>query len=148
MAGLMALAERMVINSLLSDDFPSTKSNGIGQGIIALFSTFMLIGIGFMMYGAHIWFSKNFAPEIAAALTGVVSMLVAGLIAGITYAFVQYRIRKFRHMKRTVVQKLQAQLSSFDDEFGDIVRQNPKLAMMAATLGGFVLEDKIRPGRS
>ncbi len=136
--------ERAIFDRLF-DTEPSFLQNkrGNGQELQALSVIFLCLGLGFIIYGSHLWLVNKYTPEATAGITGILIIICALIIAISAYWISLYRQLKMKKMRRTLLEKFKSSLSSLDDELGGPIRENPKTAILLASLIGFALEERI-----
>lgn len=142
MPSALQLIERVVIDKLLRDPTPLSGFDKMGQFLCALSALFLVTGLIFLVYGAHSWLSIHYSGEIAASITGIISLLLSVIIAGIFFAGLHYRQARIRKFQKNIADKIKSSLSTLEDELGDPIRENPKTALIIASFLGFLVEDQ------
>lgn len=139
MANPSLIVERLVTDKVLQASSAMTGRSPASHGLAVAAALFAVAGLGFMVFAAHLWLNRHYQPDLAAALTGLIALGVAFLIA-LLAAVIFY-------LRRSTVRKLQAQARKsvqevfevVDDFLADPVRDHPKTAALAATLAGFMI---------
>jgi hypothetical protein len=134
--------ENFLVDNLLNARQSRTNTRG-GTGIFLLCGVFVCLGLGFIIYGAHLSFTDQYSPQAAATMTGILSLSFAILIAGFVYAVGKYQDLQMQKSRLKIFENAKVFLSSLDDEIGDPIRNHPKASIAIAALTGFLLEDRI-----
>ncbi len=95
-------------------------------------------GLGFSFYALHLWLAKNFAPEIAAAITGGAFLGVAALIGLSAFAVICYRKKQFDKVRHDITGILEGLAKEADDRLAQPIREHPKSAAAAALVAGYL----------
>ncbi|MBI1326175.1 MAG: hypothetical protein GC136_00860 [Alphaproteobacteria bacterium] len=143
MASLITLAEQFVISKLAQETAPVAPNMGASQIIIVLAGFLGAVGIGFFILASYLWLNANYSPQMAAALTGLVSVGIAGLLALGALAVMQYKVRMLKRMKNDINETIDIALKSLNHLLEEPTTQNPKTSALVASLAGFVTADKI-----
>ena len=143
MAGIAGMIEQLVIDGLLNDHLPLSVKGNTGQGILALFAFFVLLGLGFVGFGAHLWLVAHYSPEAAAVIMGGMSFGLAGLVFATAWLAFRYRQSRIKTLRRGIAKRIQDSMDSLDDEFGESIRKSPNISLLLASMAGFLLEDRI-----
>ena len=125
MNGLLAVAESALANRLVSQDAPLTGRSTVMGALSALTGGTLLIGLGFLIYASHLWFSIHYSPDIAAMATGMVcvglSLLFTIVMAGLVY-YRQYRLRMARQEIKDLGLLL---LEETGNEVSEVIKEIP-----------------------
>ncbi len=143
MTTVTRVIEHVLVDKLLNKQQAVSRKADLGQGVFALSIFFVCIGFGFLIYGVHTSLSQTYAPQTAAMMTSGVSFGFAILVGLLTYAAMMYRRSRIQKYKKEMVHRVESAVASLDDQFGDTIRDNPKMAVLLATAAGFFLEDRI-----
>jgi len=146
MKAVLALAaEQMIMSKLLGGSHKHVNIFGKAEKAVATISAFLVIlGLGFLIYAAHLTFLQNFEPNMAAAYTGLLIIGVS-LVAIISlYAIFLYKTRKIRNLKSNVFETVSGSVEELIDELAEPIKNHPKTAMAVASILGLVLADRIR----
>lgn len=138
MGGALALVEQLVIDRVLSNGVPFTGKSKAGLGLIALSGFFLLVGLCFIVWGSYLWLSNNYPPDVAALIMGLVIFSLAILCALGAYTLLKFRERNFQQIKSEIAQTFRAVLETADEELTGPLRDNPKTAVLAASVTGFL----------
>lgn len=143
MAGALQLIERVVIDRLFSAVVPLSGIQKMGQFFSALSIAFLVAGLVFLLYGAHTWLSLHYGQGIAAIATGIMSLALSVIIAGILFAIIHQQKIRAKKLRKEVTDKIQSSLSTLEHELSDPVREHPKTALIIASCLGFLAEDQL-----
>ena len=143
MATLLNALETVVMDGLLRDHLPLTMRSTVGQGILALAGGFIVLGFGGILYGAYLWLLVHYTPQTAAMATGGLSLVLALVILGLAMLALCYQQRRVNALRRSISKRAQDGMAALDEELGDSIRANPKLALLLGALGGFALEKRL-----
>jgi hypothetical protein len=143
MPKLLAIAETLLLDRVLSQGWPVSNKSKAGFALILLSALLGAVATGLLIVALHAWLGTQFTPDLAALITaGVVFAL--SIIAALTAAGIMHkRTLHMQSMKNDLKGNLQTILASFDDELGDHVRENPAMALALATVAGFILADRV-----
>jgi len=142
MSSLLATAEGLLIDRILCNDAPFTGKSKTGLGLFALAGVLLTIALGFFIYAAYLWLVSNYPPEIAAAAAGGLTLGVAALCALGAYGFLQYKRSRLKKLKNEIADTMQNALEFADEELAQPVKDNPKTAVLIASLAGFIAGEK------
>ncbi len=143
MSGARHLIERIMIDKLLCAPPPLSGLEKIKQFLAALSITFLIIGLVFLVYGAHMWLLLHYNEDMAAIITGLISLALSIVITSMLLGVIYYHKMLVSKMHQKLAEKIKSSLSMLEIELGDPVKENPKMAIIIASLLGFLGEDKI-----
>lgn len=143
MFGTSQLLETIITHSLSNQRKRFSASAIAGQSVIALSVFFAFLGMGFLIYATHLWLVNNYSPLAAAYYTGAISLGLAFLIGCIAFLGMKYRQTRIKKIRYEILDALRNATTQLDDEFGDSIRKNPKMAVLVASFMGFLFEDRI-----
>ncbi len=133
------LVERMVIDKLLEVvPSPVVSKNRIGQDLAVLAAVFSLIGSGFLIFAAHLWFRQNYTPDIAMAYTGVLVTVLALILACACMAVEKYKQHKIKEFQSDMHNALHSVIDTIDEVLAEPVNISPHAAIIAASVAGFM----------
>lgn len=142
MTPLFAIAENLLIDRLVSNDAPLTGKSKAGIGL-TFFAGFMLLtACGFFIYAAYLWMSSRFEPEIAASIAGGFTLMLSALCALGAYAIVQYKRYRLSKLKSEITDTMYSALDLAETELAEPIKNNPKTAVLVASLAGFIAGEK------
>lgn len=142
MPSALQLIERVVIDRLFSAVVPLSGIQKMGQFFSALSIAFLVAGLVFLIYGAHTWLSLHYGTATAATVTGIISLALSGIIAGIIFAIIHQQKIRAKKLRKEVTDKMQSSLAMLEHELSDPVRENPKTALVIASFLGALAEDR------
>lgn len=140
MASIMPLVQQMLMMRMAGGgghSSPSSLAGGVAMTAVSVAMTVM--GLAFALYAGNLWLMTFLPPEIAAISTAGVAFVLALVSAMIGKAVAT---RKKRHVPATapsdVTHIISNIINALGDELDDPIRENPKTAIMLASLAGFV----------
>lgn len=129
-----------IILSLLTQDSPKRSPASpafIVAGILAL------AGAGFLIVAGYEWLSVNYDEQTARVGAGLLSLVLALVIATCAYAVHVYKLRKMQAYYHVVKNNLESAIHAVTDELEEPIRENPKTAVLMAGVAGFVAAEKL-----
>ncbi len=118
---------------------------GRGKGVLGLIIFAAIIfytGIGFLIYAAHYTFLNLYTANTAIALTGCLIIAVAFLTACIA-AFLSYlKYKRLKILQSSIAEFAEMSLDMAQKELAEPVKDNPKTALLLASVAGLVAGDK------
>ncbi len=144
MNGLLKVAEQLVVDRLISNDFPLTGSSKARLSFGALSGLFALAGLCFFIFAAYLWLTSNFAPDVAAALAGLLVMIVSGVLALSGYLIKRYKRKRVEELRDDIRESILEALDVLNDEYGAPVRENPKASVCAASAAGYMVGQRLQ----
>ncbi|HRC26924.1 MAG TPA: hypothetical protein PKX87_05785 [Alphaproteobacteria bacterium] len=142
MAGLATAAQYAVVDRLLKGYLPLTGRSKVVEALIGVTAALLVLGLGFMIYAAHLWVSRTYTPEMAALVTGGLLLALAALCVAGMYLLVQYTRRRVIRVKDDITQSLTEIMGIAGDELAEPVRDNPKTAVLIASIAGFLAGER------
>ena len=133
--------EKAIISQLFGVSAPLSGLDRILQILFGLSLVFLMVGLAFIIYGLNSWLSVQFNKDTAAIITGFISLIIFGVFITIfiTFNYVhKKRISKYQIKSADLIKSI---LSDLEKELADPISENPKTALMLATLLGFFIKD-------
>ncbi len=143
MTPYIKMAEHLLIDRVVSKKFPITGKSKASFGLLALSGFFFVVGAGFFIHAAHIWFGNTYPPEIAAAYTGLLCMGLCAIAAGAMLVIIKQSRRKVEQSTKEAIHQVQGLINAANDEFGEPIQENPKTAVALATALGMAVGNKL-----
>ena len=143
MIPVMKLAEQVLVDRIISNKCPITRKSKAHLGVLALSCFFFITGTGFMIYAGFIWLNKVFEPEVAAAFTGLSLFALSIVFGAMVMALIRYKRVEAERSTKEAIHNLQGMLNAANDEFGEPIQENPKTALITATMLGLAIGNKI-----
>lgn len=140
---LLVAAEHILMDKLLNSDAPMIGKDKFGQGLIALSVLMLAIGLLLIVYGSYLWLMKNYPPEQAALLGGAISLGISVLCALGFIGFMKFKKNQVLKLKDNMMDSLQDVLETAEEELDAVICENPKAVMLATSLAGFAVGNKI-----
>lgn len=142
MAQVTELPKKLLLERIMHGQSSWAQRSRLELGLIALGSVLVLMGSGFLFFAMHLWFQKNYPPELAAALTGAVILVLALLILLVSLRIFQWRRNRVMELKQEVHEALQTTFDFLEEELSEPVQNNPVTAVVLASLAGYVAGGK------
>ena len=140
----LKIAERVLVDRLISKHSPVTHKSKVGIFIFALAGVLFLIGLGMMLYASYVWFTMTYTPLIASMMLSAMLIATSILLCVCVCAVTAYQRRKIIQMRSDITSDISAVINLFEDEF-DIsqpLKNNPKTVTAIAAMCGFIAGDK------
>ena len=138
MASIMPLVQQLVISRMAGGHSTQRLVTG---GITSAISLFLFcIGMVFAFYAENLWLRAFMSADLAALSTAISAFVFSAIFAMVVKAMANRRsYRNAVAPDPEKVTKIFSELmESFSDDLGDPIRENPKTAIMLASLAGFV----------
>jgi hypothetical protein len=143
MAAANLIVERMVIDKLLEMvPAPVISKTRIGHDLAILAALFSIIGVGVLVYAAHLWFQGNYSSDIAAAMTGGLIVVIALILTGVCIGIEKYKQYKIKAFQAEMHDALNSMIDSIDEVLAEPVNLSPQTALIAASFAGFMAGKK------
>jgi hypothetical protein len=142
MANLAFLAEQVITQKLSGRQHRSMRDSDVSYSIAIAAVFFVVVGLGLLVLASYLWLSNTYQTDIAAALTGFISLVIAAFMAVIMLTILHYKQRSIRKMRDEIKHSLQDVIESVDEIIAEPVKENPKIAAVAAVILGFALGEK------
>lgn len=142
MSALFKIGSHVLINRMINSDF-----SGVGKAKVGdrgdLFSGFMLfVASGFFLYACYIWSNANFSLDIAAAITGGLALGLALINMLVRYVIYRIKVSKLKKIKDELLHIIENAMKTFDEEFSEPIKDNPKTAAAMATIVGYAAANR------
>ena len=141
MTSLAPLAQQMAISFIAREHFSSRLIN---TRTALMFISFMLActGMVFSLYAEYVWLQTFFLPEVAALITAGSAFMLALISAGCSKILDQRRKRTPLFDAAEITESISRIIESVGGELEDPVRDNPKTAIVLASLAGFLAGER------
>ena len=126
---------------------PSRERQALGNILTLAALVFSLAGLGFLVFAAHLWLSRHYQPDIAAAATGLVSLLVSLFLAFLAILSFYARRSMLRAIRAETQHLAQEVMELIEGFIADPVRSHPKTAVLLAFMAGLLAEESILPAK-
>ncbi len=143
MSDAFQLIERVFMDKLVGAPSPFSGLQNLKKFLCVLSLSFLIFALILLIYGAHIWLSVRYSEDMAAILTGTISLALSMSIASIFLAVLYYQKTHFRKLHEEISDKIKSSLSTLENELGDPIRENPKTAVILASFLGFIAENQL-----
>ena len=142
MPSALQLIVKVMIDELFGTPAPLSGFERAGQFIFSLSIAFLIVGLVLLIYGAYSWLSIQYSDDIAAGITGLISLALSVILVSVLFAVNRYHQIRMRKVRERITDKIKSSLSTLENELSDPIRENPKTALIVASLLGFLVEDK------
>lgn len=140
---ILPLAEQFMAGQMMGKGISFPSENKLGLGLMALSGILLTSGIGLTIYGSYLWLSNHYSPDTAFFLTGLVCFAAAFLVIATLCGIAWYRKAKLAHIKKEVTDITLEALNAIEEEISMPVQENPKTAVLIASILGFVAGNRI-----
>lgn len=142
---ILPMIEQAAMHALVSKKAPFMRKSKLGLGFMALSGLFLVTAIVFGLIAAYGWLLTEYDQPIAAGFMAL-AVLGVSLLSGLTG---YYTLRSNRKIPAT--QSCQDQAADMmamatdviENEFGEIIEEYPKTAILLASLAGFAVSERI-----
>ena len=142
-SSLMAIAEQALVTQFEKRNTIVSHESKPKMFFILFFGLMLFTGTGFIIYASYVWLTKNYALEIAAALTGGIALSLALLSCLIAYAVTLYKRHKIKEVKNQILDIVQSAFEIAEEEFSEPIRENPKTSALAASVAGYLIGERL-----
>lgn len=143
MNGYAKLAEQILAHKLVSSAASSSSgSDKVVAGMLAAAGFFMFFASALLIYAAYIWFNATYSPDVAAALTACVTLLIAVVYAASAFAVVHFKYVKMKLMALEVKSQILDLIEYACEELEEPIQENPALAVSMASVAGYAAGKK------
>jgi hypothetical protein len=145
LAYLMPVIKQLLIEGVMSSRSPILpKVSAAGISLMGLSGALAIIGIAFVMVSEYFWLKAMYMPDMAALFTAGTAVFLSLFFGLIGMAIMKQG--KDRHAVHTppqdIAKTIGALVDSLGEELEQPIRENPKTAVMLASLAGFVAGDR------
>lgn len=140
MNALLPLIEQAIVNGVLDKKAPFMRKNKFGVGFAALSALLFIMALIFAVISLHGWLLTYYLPPVAALIVAGVVLGFSLITGAIGYMFLKSRAKPGSpHEAGDDVTKLLGDVTALvEEELSESVRENPKTAVLLASLAGFV----------
>ena len=140
---LFDMAEQILISRVISSQFPLTGKSKLGLVSFCIAGLLFLVSLGFFITAAHIWYTQNFASETAAMLTGGTLLFISLMVSIVTALLLNIKRMRQEKMQEAVQSEVQTAIALVKEELAELVSENPKTALLLASVAGYLAGKKI-----
>ncbi|MGZ9097056.1 MAG: phage holin family protein [Micavibrio sp.] len=140
MVAFTPILKQLLVEGFMNSNRSLPGFNPTGLGIMAFSAVLGVLGFGFLLYAGFLQLQDYYASDIAALIVGGTALVVALLLAWIgkkvfrKQSFMSQGMTQQGDLAKTVTQLL----DSLGEELEEPIRDNPKTALMVASLAGFL----------
>lgn len=138
--------------TLLTEQFINDKISGranqkgrafdIANSISTTAVILAVIAAGFFILATYSWLEKQYQTDMAAAITGFVTLFMAFLASMLLLAIMHYKQRSVKKLRYEIKESLESVFESIDEIVGEPIKDNPKISAIIALIIGFVIGEK------
>ena len=139
---VLAVAEQMLVDSIIGDKPPVTGESKLKIASLAFSFVMGVMGVGFSLYAFYLWLDLNFTPMMVMALMGAVTLTLSLTGFLIFYAVLRYKRYRMHKMKNELIKTAEETLEIFEEELSTPVQNNPKAAILVSSIAGFIAGDR------
>ena len=141
MAIRATLLEQVLISMLTQDSISSRRSPAGPAFIVS--AVLALAGSGFLIVAGYEWIAMHYDVQTAQIGVGLLALALALIVATGAYAVHIYKLKKVRAYYNVVKDNINNAMHLVADELEEPIRENPKTAMLMASLAGYVAAEKL-----
>jgi formate hydrogenlyase subunit 3/multisubunit Na+/H+ antiporter MnhD subunit len=138
----MRAIEQIALAMFMQQDSPRPKRSPASIAL-ALAGIFGLVGVGFLIAAGYEWMLEQHGLQTARLYTGSVCVTLAVMAAAAAGAFYSYKRAKAETYYMVVRENIQSAIAMLGEELEEPIRENPKTAMLMASLAGYIAAEKL-----
>ena len=143
MSALPSIVQTLLMQQMMGSGHSKTgELKTLRLGIYLISALLLSASLILITYGSYLAFANNFDLPIAFILTGVVAFLFALITLSTVYIGYKLSMAKFKKVKSDMIQTAQETLNVIGEELKDPIVENPKAAVLVATLAGYLLGER------
>lgn len=143
MGHLLKTAEHMIIDRALNSETLFSSNHKTGLSLLASAGLMLAVALGFFIYAGYLWLNATYDPQTATMLAGLMALALAVLCALGAYGVTRYKRWRVERFKNEIADTMHMALEMADEELAEPVRDNPKTALLIASLAGFIAGEKM-----
>lgn len=124
------------------------RINAAGVFFLWLAAVLTVMAIGFGLFATYAYLVTIYVPQAAALMVAGIAFAVALVSAGISMLYMNRRARRMvsqtLNPQPDIAKTVTAMIDSIAEELEEPIRENPKTAIMIASLAGFLAGDTAR----
>ena len=137
MSGIATVIEELVMATVLSPKAPLSRKNKMDWAFMALSVLLGCTGLFFLILSLERFFEERYPLDLAALFSGGVVLAVAALIGLVAYNH-QHKKQLTASNAHELEGSLHALLKNIYTELEIPIQENPKMAVLVATIAGFI----------
>lgn len=141
MVAFTPILKQLLVEGIMNSNRSLPGFNPAGLGIIAFSAVLAVLGFGFLLYAGFIQLQDYYSSDIAALIVAGTSLILAPVVAWVgkkifkKQSFVSHGHSLHQgDLAKTVTQLI----DSLGEELEEPIKENPKTALMVASLAGFL----------
>jgi len=137
MSGIATVIEELVMATVLSPKAPLSRKNKMDWAFMALSVLLGCTGLFLLILSLERFFEERYPLDLAALFSGGVVLAVAALMGLLVYNHQQKKILA-ASTSHELESNLHSLLKSIYTELEIPIQENPKMAVLVATIAGFI----------
>lgn len=113
------------------------------DGLMLLSFVFLCLGLGLLVYGAHLWLAARFAADVTMLATGGIAMALAGMTFAAVQGFFLYKAWRMKQMAANLSDTVQDIMKDVLDTLEQPIQDNPKTAVTIAAAAGYLATERL-----
>ncbi len=132
--------EHAIISLLMQESRP--VRNQMGPAL--LFAGFLTVaGSGFLVTAGYDWLVTHYDLQTARLVIGALILSLGIIIAAVVYGVYDKKRRQLQNYYGMLKDNIHSALEVVGEELEEPIRENPKTAVMIASLAGYIAAEKL-----
>lgn len=144
MSGIAFVAEQLIIDKISSIFAKPSQTSSLCKAFTFAAGFLSLIGVLFLIFASHLWLQDHYRTDVAAALTGLISLFIASIIIAASLIILHLRKTALQKLRHDIHEVLTEIINGLNDFIEDPVRANPKISAVGAFIIGLMAAYKTR----
>jgi hypothetical protein len=136
MPGFSPVLKELVINGILLARMRPRPANKVGLSLYGFSAVLAMAGMVYLIYSGYLALQIVLNPVEAALAAALASFALACVTSLIARAVIKRRRAEQVNQQSDLSQVIHSLIEVFEQEFGEPIRDNPKMALMAASIAG------------
>jgi len=142
MVNFMPLIKGLAVEGVMRG-LSSPPSTPAGLGLMLVSVVPAGVGIAFLGYSEFLFLQEFYSPEFASLLTAFTALTLSGILGWTGYhTFKREKSRPHSH-NNEIISAIHSFIEDIAEDLEDPIRENPKVAVLLASIAGFVAADQI-----
>jgi hypothetical protein len=142
MNSVLTIVEQMLNYSIANNKIPVTGESKIKTALVTFSSLMAFLGIGFFVYGGYIWLSNNYDLVTVMFAMGVIFSFLSIACGILIYNIALYKGKKLQAEKENFITTAKEAFEIFQQELEAPVNDNPKTALLIASISGYLAGER------
>lgn len=114
----------------------SKTENKAGLGLLALAGLFLFLALGFMLFGAHLYFAATYGTDMAFIYTGSIFLVLCFVFLLTAAGLAYFRYKKINRLKNEIIALTEGALQGAEQSVQESVDEKPlEIVAVIATMG-------------